>query len=381
MKSLLTITLFFILSNAFNSKILADEQIDKLTKRIEELERQQEEKRPQVSSFIKDNLTLGGFFEPSYTILRGPDTKLQAANASNLLGLNFAADFTKIHFVSQVLTGISFNLQNQHNDPRAATAGLPSRRVFGSTRIGSQLTQGYLQYLIDDHTAIQAGVGFVPFGFAAQQRELVLFIRRDGPQLLRTTELFASSWSGLNFYQRFYNEDSYWGYNLYSFTRSEDPKLPGLGARAWWNSKEENIIAGLSVQSANYSGNLEENVGADLIFKLKDFSVTSEYARHITENDDDPWSIYIEPGYYLLKEEILLYAFLDYAESPFNKTAGTILDPYHKLEYGLGINWLPTSYTRLRLGLTCHNYTGLNDVIQGQNRDYETIDFSAGVAF
>lgn len=53
-------------------------KLDELLKRVDQLEKHQEslllnqvEPRPSVSSFLKDNLTIGGFFEPVYTIISG----------------------------------------------------------------------------------------------------------------------------------------------------------------------------------------------------------------------------------------------------------------------------------------------------------------------
>ena len=90
-------------------------------------------------------------------------------------------------------------LQNEHNDPRAASLHLPSRREFGPYAYGSILTQGYLEYDLTDSVHAQTGMGYVPFGVAFQQREPVLFIRRGGPQVLRMTNLVSPLWSGVRF--------------------------------------------------------------------------------------------------------------------------------------------------------------------------------------
>ena len=379
MKYILAVIIFSLSQLCF-----ADSQIDMLTKRIEQLEKQQSDilfessqSGSHVYSFLKDGLTLGGFFESSYTLLQGPGTKFQATNSTNLLGLNLAAEFSNdLHFVSQFVTGLSIPLQNSHNDPRAAI----KRREYSGVGFGAVLTQGFLEYSVNDHTHVQFGFGYVPFGFAAQQREIVLFVRRSGPQILRTTELLSPLWSGFNFRQRFNSGSKVWGYNIYTFTRFEDPKIPGVGGRTWWTSNEERFMTGLSLQTAKYRGEIEEVVGADVKIRFSNFVITSEYARHLSDHMKDPWSAYIEPGYFIYQEEILLYTFVDYSESTLNKT-GTLSDPYHKFEFGGGVNWLPTSYTRLRLGLTYNDYVHDRAVVQGQNRDYASVDLSVGVAF
>lgn len=366
-----------------------EDSINDLAKRVEQLEKQQKEMillnsedGPHALSFLKDNLTFGGFFESSENVLQGPDTQFQATNVSNLLGFNFAAEFTNdLRFVSQLLTGLTIPLLNPDNDPRATTRNQPRKREYSGFNFGAIPTQGYLDYTINDHTNIEAGFGYVPFGYAAQQRELVLFVRRGGPQILRTTELFSPLWSGFHLYQRYDADKSALGYNLYSFTKLEDPKIPGLGARAWWSFDEEAVVAGLSLQTAKYNGKFEEILGGDARFQSSFLVITTEYARRFSKNNEDPWSIYLEPGYFINDEKILLYTFIDYAQSPFSKTAGSLEDPHNKFEYGLGVNWLPTSYTRLRFGLSYNYYVHNGAVIMGQNRDFANLDLSAGVAF
>lgn len=380
MKFSFSIVIILILINAAN----AEDQVEKLTKRIESLEKQQKEilnlntpEGPFVNSFLQDGLTLGGFFETAYTVMQGPDTKFQATNASNLLGLNIAAAFSPdLRFSTQLLTGLTIPTLNPQNDSRAT----PSKREVGPISFGAIVTQGFLDYTWNAFTNIEAGYGYVPFGYAAQQREIVLFVRRGGPQILRTTELFAPLWSGLNFSQHFNSDKSSWGYNLYSFTRLEDAKLPGVGGRTWWSSSSEKIVAGLSIQSAKYHNEIEETIGGDLRLHFANFVLSSEYVRHYSDVQEDSWSAYIEPGIFILEEEVLLFTFLDYANSIMNKS-DQLLDPYSKYEYGAGVNWLPTSYTRIRLGLTYNDYVHERSRTQTQNRDYTSVDVSVGVAF
>ena len=79
----------------------------------------------------------------------------------------------------------------------------------------------------------------------------------------------------------------------------------------------------------------------------------------------------------------ILYAFADYLDHPNNLTnlTATLPDPYRKWELGGGVNWLPTSFTRYRLGFTVAEYVGDTAVIAASDRDYWSLDLSAGVAF
>lgn len=364
--------------------------LQELTERIEELERQQEEliiqshgRGNKVNSFLQDNLTIGGFVESGILGFEGPDTDLQVMNTSNLLGLNIAADFSpRLHLVTQTITFLSYSFQNQHNNPQA----IPDQREFKEMSFTAVLAQGYLEYTFSRQLRLQAGLGYVPFGSAYQQRDFILFWRRRGPQILRTTHLLTPLWHGLHLLGQFPRHNGgEWGYNLYT-ANPIDPsqnRVMGGGGRIWMSSSNERIIGGLSGFMAKFGSGTDETVGADLRVRENTFQLMTEYARHVTESDD-PWSAYLETGIFVKDETILLFGFGDYAESPLSSVTlgqNKIPDDYKKWEYGIGVNWLPTSYTRFRMTLTQHEYVGENATVQGQDRDYHSVDFSVGVAF
>jgi len=376
----------FIIQFLCGISFAEDDRIKALEKRIQQLENQQEElilsasdDRTQVNSFLRSNLTFGGFFEPSYTLLSGRDTEFQATNSSNILGINIAADYgRKLKFVSQFLTGLSFRFSNPNNNPEAQ----PSKRQYDAPVFGAVLAQGYLEYTFNSNYRLQGGTGYVPFGFAHQQRELVLFVRRGGPQLLRTTDFIAPLWSGFNFLANF-NDSIDWGYSLHTVTPLTSPRHPGLGGRVYWIPRE-GMTVGLSSQVGKIEDDGFQVFGTDFQFNRLPFHFVGEFAQSMIKGDD-VWSGYVEPGYYIFEEEVLLYIFGDYAFSPRSKTTSaagaSVSDAYQKWEYGSGVNWLPTSFTRLRLGLTYHDYVGSTSILQGQDRDYLSLDISAGIAF
>lgn len=371
---------------------MAQDKLEILTRRIEELERQQNEfylqaseSNSKINSFLRDNLTLGGFFESAFTAIDGEGTHLQASNSSNTLGLNLAADYSpSLRFVAQTLTGLNFNTQNSNNDPRAVNFGQPATREFRGVNFGAVVSQGYVSYSLNDRYTLLGGIGYVPFGHYPQQRELVLFVRRNGPQLLRTTNLFAPLFNGLNLQARFDRGSSLWGYNIYSFNRLDDPRTPGIGTRTWWASADDALRAGLSYQTAKFTDKMEHIAGADLRLTLNKFILTTEYARHFIPKRDDTWTYYVEPSVFIYAEDVLLYAFFDYASNPENKTGSgltALSDPYKRYEYGGGVNWLPTSYTRIRAGLAYYDYRSKSSIVAGPERDFYSLDLSVGVAF
>ena len=89
----------------------------------------------------------------------------------------------------------------------------------------------------------------------------------------------------------------------------------------------------------------------------------------------------MEPAIYAFDEKFLFYVFGDFLCDPRNKTNNILDDKYKRWEYGGGFNWIPTSYTRFRIGLTYNDYIGNQSIINGKNRDFISLDLSAGVAF
>jgi hypothetical protein len=386
---------FFILTILFCTSLYAatDREFEELKKRIEDLESQQEqllmsatEPKNSVGSFLNDNLTLGGFFDGGYNFIAGPDTDTQWVNNSNALGLNLSAELGgKYRFVTQLVNIISVPLLNENSDPNAPTVNLPKSRHYEVYSTLSVLTQGYLEYNFNRMYNLQGGLGYIPFGYALQLREPVLYVRRNGPQLVRqNTNLISNLWSGFHLYGSKAIGKKEYGYNVYTFTPTRKAHFMGLGARSWMSLDDEKVIAGISAQIARNEDETYKTVGADARFDFHPFQIRTEFAELISKEVQNSWSAYVEPGFWIYDEEVLFYVFGDYFYGANNETglgAVTLPDPIQKWEYGGGLNWLPTSFIRLRLGLTYYDYVGNQAVKQGQNRDYFGVDTSVGVAF
>lgn len=360
-----------------------DAELEKLKKRIDDLERQQEElllgqrqSGTEVHSFLRDNLSLGGFFESAFTTIDGPDTRFQSMFTGSTMGLNLSAEFkNRIRFVNQTLTLLTYPLQNFNNNPSLT----PHSREFGDPAFVATVTIGYLEVPLSSTLDLQAGVGYVPFGYAAQQRELVLFIRRAGPQVLRTTNLIQPLWSGLHLSGTLENRRS--GFNLYTMNSLDHSNTAGIGGRLWSKTVNEKIQGGLSTQIMKFAGHTSEIVGADLRLDSSRFIVTTEYVNHMTGEGRNPWSTYLEPALKLSDGEVLFFVFTDYAEDVLSKANATTYDPVTRWENGVGVNWLPTTNTRFRATAAREDYLGKRSTIAGKNRDFWYFDLSAGVAF
>jgi hypothetical protein len=375
----------------------ADPQSGTLDQRLRDIEQRQEalEKRQselyiqsidgsgQVKAFLGEKISLGGYFESGILSISGPDTERQVSNNSNTLGLNLTAEFTgNIKFVSQIMTGLTNSMQNPHNNPNVT----PSRRQFGALAIGSLVAQGYVEFSRSQAFNIQTGLGYVPFGQAFQLREPVLFRRRGGPQLITSTSsngigLAFPLWMGVHIHGEAPSQEGYWGYNLYTFAPFVNSKTLGQGGRLWW-APSETLKVGLSVQnSGEQTSNSYTSHGVDLDLRSERLGLIAEYAKtSLNSGQPSPVSYYAEPYLKFSDGKFILYGVVDYLDSPSQMT-GSVADPFRKWQVGGGLNWLPISTTRFRLGFLMNQYKGETALMNDLNRDYASLDFSTGIAF
>lgn len=336
-----------------------------------------------VSPFLGEKISMGGFFESAITHAGGPDMESQTSANSHILGINLAAEFNESsRFVTQILHAVGYSMQNPHNNP----AVTPAKRAFGSPIIATLVAQAYLEIRKSELMVFQTGLGYVPYGVAYQQRELILFRRRGGPQLLNTSDSTSIGiafplWMGVHLSGSTSVEKGRAGYNVYTFSPSMNSKTVGGGARVFW-SDTQSLTVGLSAQTADQGARGYWNsYAADVKVEREKSGIVIEYAKSKASGGQDLEAYYIEPYWNLEDGEWVIYAAADYINNPNQLTSVTIPDPYEIWRYGAGVNWLPVPNVRLRAGLFKNDYLNSADTIAGQERDYYAIDLSAGVAF
>lgn len=369
-------------------------KIEGLQKRVYELEEQQKKiddwflnfyllGKDRVSSFSKGQLSIGGYFDTSIVDVYGPDMERQTTANNHSFGLNFSAEFSdKITFAAQLQTITIAPLFNAHNNPNLN----PPKRQINGMGAGSLVTQGYLEYRPSDIFNIQTGIGYIPFGIAYSQRELVLFHQRNGPQVIQNDDgyniMVASAlWIGLHLYGSFPTAKPM-GYNLYTLTPGSNVKSVGFGGRYWIRANEM-MRTGFSFQYGERERGSYLTHAFDIDFRYRSFGVLAEYIT--TENSGvgkDNLAYYIEPYFNFLNNKWLVYTNLEYLRSLEQVDIATLKpNAFEKMHYGAGINWIPLPVARIRLGYLKHDYLYETDSINGQKRDYETFEFSTALAF
>ena len=395
----LSVTLIF-LSGLFSIEICsAQEQsattkVEALQKRVLELETQQEKLdewylnfymlgKGRLSPFTKNQLSIGGYFDTSIIEMHGPDMDQQVSANNHSFGLNLSAELTeKITFASQIQTIVIAPLMNAHNNPKV----LPKKRQITGIGAGTLVTQGYLEYRSSDVFNIQSGVGYIPFGLAYSQRELVLFHQRNGPQIIQNDDGFnimvaSALWLGLHVYGQFPIALPV-GYNLYTITPGSKQNTVGGGGRLWAKPSEM-LALGFSFQYGERQQGSYLSHGFDLDLQYRDVGVLAEY---ISANNSgvgkDAIAYYVEPYYKFLENKWLVFISAEYLRSLEQLDIMTLQpDPFEKMHYGAGVNWIPLPTIRIRLCYLKHDYLKEYDSIDGQRRDYETIELSTALAF
>jgi hypothetical protein len=366
------------------------QQLNDLEQRQDDMFKQLESEQRKVQTFSEDRLYFGGFFESALSGVWGNNAPTQFSVTPQNLALNLAADLNdSFRFNSQLLFTLSSPLQNPDNDPNAPSVGLPPNRQFGSAETTTAISQAYVEYGSTPEAALQLGRGYAPFGIAFQQRDLVLFRRRGGPQMINANfsgnvVIAAGSWTGLHFTGTSRLKKDHWGYDLYSTAATSNPSTLGGGARVWTDATPLMTI-GLSTQEGKRHGYTYEAIGADVKMRADRFGADAEYATNYTASGVGvSRSYYIEPYYRFFGEKFLVYGVADYLDNPLGETIGpseSSFDPFQKWELGGGVNWLPYTFTRFRVGLLYNDYVGDDANEGGSNRNYMSFDLSAGVEF
>lgn len=380
----------FLLAVFFSLRLLAEspeeKRIQALEKRLNEIDVWYTEfyleSKGRMTPFLNEKILFGGFFETGILHLAGDDMPTQTSANSNALGVNIAAEFNeRVHLVSQLVTVFSYNTENPHNNP----ALVPPQRGARFLQLLTLVAQGYLEIRDSERFTIQTGLGYVPFGHAFQLREPVLFKRRGGPQMVNylndsTVGIAFPLWMGIHIHGSAVFRESRAGYNLYSFSPSVNPQSLGAGGRLWINNTR-GLTYGISYQSGKQALGSYSAIVADVTYRSSKFGIIAEYARNKSSGGTaEISSYYVEPYYIVDAGEWEIYSVVDFLNDR-NRTVGGVPDPFEKLETGAGVNWMPVLNARYRLGFLKHDYLGDTDTINGQQRDYLSIDFSAGVAF
>lgn len=371
-----------------------------LEQRIEQLEKQQaemfqsvNEEKNRVKPFLQNEILLGGYFETATANLDGPKMDNQTTAGSHLLGLNLAARMTeKDRFVGQLQTGLGFTFANRHSDPRVTAT--PTRQSTTSVA-PTILAHAYYEHHFERALNMQLGLGYVPFGIAYHNREPLLFRRRGGDAQMvnqsATQDGGVTSvgvafplWMGVHLHGTFPLAANQWGYHLYTFSPTTNPKSIGEGGRLWWQLAD-GVTIGSSIQTGDHKRYTYNSYGADIDFKYENYGLTMEYAEVQFQGGpyDPPMSYYVTPYVELADGKFVVYAIVDYLDNPTNvtQTTGFPADPYERMDIGGGVNYLPSSNIRFRLGYTQNTYMGQGTIIKPQDRSYSVLDFSLVAAF
>jgi hypothetical protein len=383
-------SVFLFAPPAFAQSTSADKRLETIEKKIRDLELRQTgiytrvvEGTGRVVTFLGTTTSFGGFIETALTDLEGDDMEHQVSANSTMLGLNISSKISdELFFSSQVLTGLVYTLQNPHNNP----AVTPSERQFDGVFFGSLVAQGYVEYRRSTDFNLQAGMGYVPFGHAMAQREPVLFHRRGGPQMANSSDsnnvgIAFPLWIGLHMHGSTTLDDKACGYNLYTFTPSQNTGTLGGGLRFWWKLSDD-LALGVSGQAGKQRDDNSYAHGFDVHWSDGHREVTAEYARNEVVNAPDVLSYYLEPSVKVADTDWLIYAVADFLDEPGHVSgAARVPDPFQRWAFGGGVNWVPQSRVRFRLGFLSYQYQGETAALGGQARDYQSFDFSVGAAF
>lgn len=360
------------------------DEIKLLREQVAEIQTQQARMSQSTQTLLARSLSLGGFFENSATELWGAATPTQFIADHHRLGINLNAELNdNFRLVTQVAYGFTYSLQNEHNNTAHSSSSIPLQREYGSLSSGVLLSQAYAEYSTSNRFRIMSGMGYSPFGYAFQVREPILFMKRRGPQLLRTNGVLGvviadPFWEGVNF---LYSPSSCWNFNLYSNTGLDHSGRMGGGLRIEYT--ENQLAVGVSGQASGQDDGYYRSVGAHFKFESRRVGFLGEWAKNFT-NVGSPDSFYLQPYLYFYERRWTIFAMADYLRNPLGVTnigTSSVNDPYIKWEYSLGFVYRVIEPLRLRWEITRHDYVGETAFVNGDDRDYFSTTISTGVSF
>lgn len=340
-----------------------------------------------TQAYLSESINFGGFFENSITSMWGTNTPSQTVADSTRLGLMLAADLHPgFRFVGQYSLGFSYAFRNEHNNPDHGSTLLPTTRSYEEVSFGSLLSQAFGEYEYNQAFKIQMGMGYTPFGKAYQVRDPVLFLKRRGPQFIRTSginRIFIADpfWKGIQILGAIGEEHSF-SYNLYTNTPLDHSGKMGAGSRVAFSTLKH-LTVGSSLQHGYQENFRYFTYGFDLSWIAETYGLTAEWAKNESEFANVE-SYYLQFFVKPFGDKILIFIDTDYIRNPLGQVtlgSAAINDPYIKWEHTLGLNYFFFPNVKVRFDFIIHDYIGDRSVLSGQNRDYYTGAISSGISF
>lgn len=376
-----------VLASSVSAAETTEERLERLEKTLAEMTSKTYSRQGTLQSYLAESLYLGGFFENSITSIWGPDTPSQVVADSHRLGLNISADLhPRFRLVTQTSFGFSYAFRNEHNNPNHGSSIIPLQRAFDDVTFGSLLSQAFGEYDLGSKLKIQMGMGFTPFGRAYQVRDPVLFLKRRGPQIIRTSGvnrvvIADPFWKGFNILGSFDDKQQY-QYNLYTTSPLDHSGKLGGGARFSWNPNSH-LTMGASTQNGHQMDKSFLSYGGDISWTGKCFGIYAEWARLESDFGDNE-SYYAQVFVKTFEQSLVFFIDSDYLKNSLGQTtvgSAAVNDPYIKREHTVGVNYYFYPNIKVRLDLIFHDYIGDRAVVSGQNRDYYSGSLSSGISF
>lgn len=364
-----------------------EQRLDRLEKTLAEMTAKTYSRQGSLQTYLAESLYLGGFFENSITSVWGPDTPSQLVADSHRLGLNIAADLhSRFRLVTQTSFGFSYAFRNEHNNPNHGSTLIPLQRGFEDVTFGSLLSQAFGEYDWSSKLKIQMGMGFTPFGRAYQVRDPVLFLKRRGPQIIRTSGvnrvvIADPFWKGFNIVGALDDQQHYL-FNFYTTSPLDHSGKLGGGGRFSWNP-ESHVTIGASSQTGHQMEESYLSYGADVSWTGERWGLYAEWARLESDVGDNE-SYYAQVFLKTFEQSLVFFVDTDYLKNSLGQTtvgSAAVNDPYIKWEHTIGVNYYFYPNIKVRFDLIYHDYVGNRSVLSGQNRDYYSGSLSSGISF
>lgn len=367
---ILASTMLFSVSSAEEDIEAIKEEMELLKTQMTDLELLLSQGNP-VTTFDSIRLDLGGFVHQTFTSIlnsENDEASFDRTEAEIFVG----ADVTQNDSIFAVLKFV----RESHLEDED-TAEDVSMRAFEERETEVEPEFLFYNHTFSDELDVTIGRFVNPWGIINQLHFPPLLMNASGPLFLGGFEgatVIPTFMEGIQFHGNLLQPDYGLEYHAYVANFGESPDEFIFGGRLAASDPGKVVTVGASYQHGDRDDDTYDVYGLDVEIAYEGFGLYTEYVYNDRDMLGDQESLYVQP-FYRVGSWLGFYRYdmIDLDDDTSN-------DASEKTEHIVGVNYLFTPAIRFRGEYAFNMYELENDEL-GQDRDFDTLQFSVTVSF
>ncbi len=368
--------------------------LEALKLKVEKLEQKlllEDHNSGNVSSFEAQHLNIGGYFNLTGTSWNLPHSKNQ---------YNFDEVEFGLMIRGQVNPSLSFFTHIEFEQEVQIINNHAPFRSFQDVETQVDPEDVILTYDASDDLSFSMGALITPFGVSNREHFDFLRWQNEKPLALRENSgdfiFFDDHVMGVSVNYNYNLQRGFIESSLYAGSSNVGASRIVNGYRLGYRSENGQLKVGTSMQTGQRAAHDRYyTFGFDAKVELGAFGMRSEFfftdlRPGVYGQDSNPMSFYFEPWYHLVHNRHVLYGRVDYLHDTIglykvdhdrNSATSAIVDPVELYEFTLGYNYLPWPYWRISFGVTQSQYVGKHSHLNGEKRDFTSLEWGTVLSF